>query len=110
MPIYKYECKNCGSRYEVWQKITEEPLKVCEKCGGELIRLISQTSFILKGTGWYVTDYCNRKSSSNNNAGSNSNGSKNKAAKQDKQSESKPASSTTAATSNSSATQSSGSA
>ncbi len=60
MPIYEYECKNCGERFEVWQKITEEPLKVCEKCGGELVRLISQTSFILKGTGWYVTDYARK--------------------------------------------------
>ncbi len=60
MPIYEYECKNCGERFEVWQKITDEPLKVCEKCGGELVRLISQTSFILKGTGWYVTDYARK--------------------------------------------------
>lgn len=57
MAVYEYECANCGHYFEVWQKITEEPLKVCEKCGGELVRLIGNTGFILKGTGWYVTDY-----------------------------------------------------
>jgi len=57
MPIYEYKCKKCGKHYEVWQKITDEPLKVCQECGGELIKLISESSFILKGTGWYVTDY-----------------------------------------------------
>ena len=60
MPIYEYECKNCGFKFEVWQKITEEPLKTCKKCGGEVRRLISNTSFILKGTGWYVTDYARK--------------------------------------------------
>ncbi len=60
MPIYEYECKNCGAHFEVWQKITDEPLKKCEKCGGELMKLISESSFILKGTGWYVTDYARK--------------------------------------------------
>jgi putative FmdB family regulatory protein len=60
MPIYEYECKSCGKHFEVWQKITDEPLKVCKECGGELIKLISESSFILKGTGWYVTDYARK--------------------------------------------------
>jgi len=60
MPIYEYECKKCGKHLEVWQKITEEPLKVCPECGGELIKLISESGFILKGTGWYVTDYARK--------------------------------------------------
>ena len=60
MPIYEYECKSCGKHFELWQKITDEPLKVCKKCGGELIKLISESSFILKGTGWYVTDYARK--------------------------------------------------
>ena len=60
MPIYEYECKKCGKHFEVWQKITEEPLKVCPECGGELMKLISESSFILKGTGWYVTDYARK--------------------------------------------------
>lgn len=60
MAVYEYECLKCGYHFEVWQKITEDPLKVCDKCGGELIRLIGQTGFILKGSGWYVTDYARK--------------------------------------------------
>ncbi|MBX6422476.1 FmdB family zinc ribbon protein [Thermosulfurimonas sp. F29] len=72
MPIYEYECENCGRHLEVWQKITEDPLTVCEVCGGKLRKLISQSSFILKGTGWYVTDYARKdqkKSSSKEDSG-----------------------------------------
>ena len=57
MPIYEYECLDCGKRFEIFQKISEEPLKDCKVCGGRLHRLISMCSFQLKGTGWYVTDY-----------------------------------------------------
>ena len=60
MPIYEYECENCGKKFEVWQKITDDPLTTCEACGGKLHKLISQSSFILKGTGWYVTDYARK--------------------------------------------------
>jgi putative FmdB family regulatory protein len=57
MPIYEYECADCGKKFEIFQKISEEPLKDCNDCGGRLHRLISMCSFQLKGTGWYVTDY-----------------------------------------------------
>jgi putative FmdB family regulatory protein len=57
MPIYEYECMNCGKHYEVMQKFSDEPLTLCTACEGPLHKLISQTSFVLKGTGWYVTDY-----------------------------------------------------
>jgi len=60
MAIYEYECLNCGTHFEVWQKITDEPLTTCEKCGGRLQKLISKSGFILKGTGWYVTDYARK--------------------------------------------------
>ena len=60
MPIYEYECEKCGRHYEVWQKITDEPLTTCEACQGRLRKLISQSSFILKGSGWYVTDYARK--------------------------------------------------
>ena len=79
MPIYEYECENCGRRLEVWQKITEDPLTVCEVCGGKLCKLISQSSFILKGTGWYVTDYARKdqkKSSSKEDSGGKTSGKK----------------------------------
>jgi len=57
MPIYEYECEACSGHYEVFQKITARPLRKCERCGGRLHKLISQSSFHLKGSGWYVTDY-----------------------------------------------------
>lgn len=57
MPIYEYECRACGNQLEMFQKITEEPLKLCPQCGQDALqKLISSTSFQLKGTGWYVTD------------------------------------------------------
>jgi putative FmdB family regulatory protein len=57
MPIYEYECTKCGKNFEIFQKIGDDPLTVCRVCGGTLNKLISQCSFHLKGTGWYVTDY-----------------------------------------------------
>ena len=57
MPIYEYRCEKCGSHFEVIQKFSDKPLKFCSNCKGRLIKLISQTSFQLKGSGWYVTDY-----------------------------------------------------
>ena len=57
MPIYEYQCKDCGKVFEKFQKITEQPLKECRNCKGTVERLISNCSFHLKGTGWYVTDY-----------------------------------------------------
>ena len=57
MPIYEYECDDCGKQCEVIQKFDDKPLSSCPDCGGHMHKLISHTSFILKGTGWYVTDY-----------------------------------------------------
>lgn len=57
MPVYEYKCGKCGEQFEVMQKITDSPLTVCDSCGGELKKLITNTSFVLKGGGWYVTDY-----------------------------------------------------
>ncbi len=67
MPIYEYECSTCGKQFEVFQKITEEPLTKCKFCEGRVRRLISQCSFQLKGTGWYVTDYKHGGSTSSGN-------------------------------------------
>jgi len=64
MPVYEYECETCGKHFEVWQKITEAPLNKCEACGGKLRKLISQSSFVLKGSGWYVTDYARKEKDS----------------------------------------------
>ncbi len=57
MPTYEYECEACHRVFEVRQRITEDPLTTCEKCGGKVRRLLSAAPFILKGEGWYVTDY-----------------------------------------------------
>lgn len=57
MPVYEYKCLKCGKQIEVMQKISDDPLSECESCGGELKKLITNTSFVLKGGGWYVTDY-----------------------------------------------------
>lgn len=61
MPIYEYECENCGKTEEHLQKFSDAPMTTCIKCGGNLHKLISQSSFHLKGTGWYVTDYAKGK-------------------------------------------------
>jgi len=53
MPIYEYKCNKCGKITEVFQRITDPPIKKCELCGGKLVKLISNTSFILKGSGWF---------------------------------------------------------
>lgn len=57
MPIYEYECIDCGKKFEVMQRFNDRPLETCSHCGGHLHKLISHSSFILKGNGWYVTDY-----------------------------------------------------
>ena len=57
MPTYEYECPKCPRVFEVKQRITEPMLEICEICGGPIHRLLSATPFILKGGGWYVTDY-----------------------------------------------------
>lgn len=61
MPIYEYSCPKCGE-FEVTQRITEDPLKKCPTCKSKVRKLISNTSFQLKGSGWYVTDYAGKKS------------------------------------------------
>jgi putative FmdB family regulatory protein len=57
MPIYEYGCSECGEQIEVFQKISDEPLTLCPDCGGELSKLVSSTSFVLKGGGWYADGY-----------------------------------------------------
>jgi len=60
MPIYEYECTKCGQIEEVLQKFSEKPLSKCKHCSGKLHKLISQSTFHLKGSGWYVTDYAKK--------------------------------------------------
>jgi putative FmdB family regulatory protein len=63
VPIYEYQCSKCGEIFEAFQKITDEPLTKCKFCQGKVEKLISQSSFQLKGSGWYLTDYARRSSS-----------------------------------------------
>ena len=60
MPLYEYECSKCGRVEEVLQKFSDKPLKRCRHCSGNLRKLISNSSFHLKGSGWYVTDYAKK--------------------------------------------------
>ncbi len=64
MPIYEYQCTKCGEVFEAFQKITDEPLTQCKFCKSKVEKLISHSSFQLKGSGWYLTDYARRSSSS----------------------------------------------
>lgn len=57
MPTYEYECDKCRRVFEIRQRISEPALTACDACGGAVRRLLSAAPFILKGAGWYVTDY-----------------------------------------------------
>lgn len=57
MPIYEYECEKCHEISEALQHFSDPPLTTCEKCGGPLHKLISKSSFHLKGSGWYADGY-----------------------------------------------------
>ena len=74
MPTYEYECPKCPRVFEVRQRITEPALITCDRCGGPIHRLLSPAPFILKGGGWYVTDYPSeaRKKGTSSESGSTS--------------------------------------
>lgn len=70
MPIYEYRCEACGAELEAIQKMSDAPLKFCSACGKETLqRVISLTSFHLKGSGWYVTDYKSKGSGGKSDGG-----------------------------------------
>lgn len=94
MPIYEYRCAKCGD-FDAMQKITDKPLRKCPTCKGKVSKLISNTAFQLKGTGWYVTDYAGKgksgsssgesaKSSDDSGSAKSSSSSDSKDAKKDK--------------------------
>jgi putative FmdB family regulatory protein len=62
VPIYVYECEQCGERFEYHQSLSEPPKTVCEKCAGKLEKIIAPTAFHLKGGGWYKDLYAKPKS------------------------------------------------
>lgn len=71
MPIYEYLCRKCGE-FEVTQRITEPVLERCPTCRSKVKKLISNTSFQLKGSGWYVTDYARKGNGSKSSTGGDS--------------------------------------
>ena len=91
MPIYEYECQKCRQVTEAMQKFSDAPLTCCPACSGELKKMISHSSFHLKGSGWYVTDYAR-------------NGTSAPAAKKEGTAESKPSTSESAPSSTTSTT------
>jgi len=60
LPIYEYRCLNCGELVEKIQKFSDPPLTTCQKCEGELERLLSSPAIQFKGSGWYITDYARK--------------------------------------------------
>lgn len=79
MPIYEYQCNECEHKLEVIQKISEDPLKECPECGDVSLRkLVSAVSFRLKGTGWYETDFKDKKPKSDAEKPSSDSDKKNK--------------------------------
>jgi putative FmdB family regulatory protein len=94
MPIYEYRCEHCGV-FEEMQRITDPPLARCPSCKRKVRRLISNTSFQLKGTGWYATDYA--RAGAGNGAKKEGAESKSPDTKTEKAAESKPAETKSAA-------------
>lgn len=82
MPIYEYRCKKCGKSVEAIQKVDDPPLKKCETCSGPLEKLISRSSFQLRGGGWFDSGY----SSGSGSGSSGSSGSSSKSSSDDKKS------------------------
>ena len=69
MPLYEYQCKKCGHRFEKIQKFSDKPVKKCPECGGVVEQTISAPAVQFKGSGWYVTDYAKKGSSSASHSG-----------------------------------------
>ena len=65
LPLYEYQCRKCGHRFEKIQKFVNAPLRKCPECGGAVERLLSAPAAHFKGSGWYVTDYARKGAPSN---------------------------------------------
>jgi len=69
MPLYEYECKKCGHRFEKIQKFSDKMVKKCPECGGVVEQMISAPAVQFKGSGWYVTDYAKKSTSAGSSGG-----------------------------------------
>ena len=57
MPTYRYRCGSCGEEFEVWQSITDDPIRTHDHgCGGELVKVLTPAGIVLKGSGFYRND------------------------------------------------------
>lgn len=83
MPLYEYQCKKCGHRFEKIQKFSDRPVKKCPECGGPVEQTISAPAVQFKGSGWYVTDYAKKSNAPASDSGS-------KDSKESKKEEKKP--------------------
>ena len=70
MPLYEYQCKKCGHRFEKIQRFSDKPVKKCPECGGPVEQVISAPAVQFKGSGWYVTDYAKKSHVSSSESGS----------------------------------------
>ena len=92
MPLYEYQCENCGDVFEVMQKFADTPLTEHSTCGGKVHRLISASALQFKGSGWYVNDYAKGSGSAPNGSGKKDEGASKTSSSE---SASKPAATTT---------------
>jgi len=79
MPLYEYLCKKCGHRFEEIRKFSDKQPKKCPECGGVLEQVISAPAVQFKGSGWYVTDYAKKGTSSAASSSSETDGGKKEA-------------------------------
>ena len=70
MPLYEYQCDDCGHRFETIQKFSDPLVSSCPKCGGRVQKLLSSPAFHLKGSGWYATDYAKKPDGGKSETGS----------------------------------------
>jgi len=84
MPLYEYQCKKCGHRFEKIQKFSDKLVKKCPECGGTVEQTISAPAVQFKGSGWYVTDYAKKSTAPSSDSGSKES---KEAKKEDKKSE-----------------------
>lgn len=83
MPLYEYQCKKCGHRFEKIQKFSDKPIKKCPECGGSVEQTISAPAVQFKGSGWYVTDYAKKSATSTSSDGGSKDSKESKDGKKD---------------------------
>jgi putative FmdB family regulatory protein len=105
MPLYEYQCRSCGHRFEVIRKFSDPPEKTCPKCGAEVDKLLSSPAIQFKGSGFYITDYARKGESGDkgskpatgsSDSSSSSSGSTSSSSSESKSTDSKPAADTSA--------------